>query len=91
MRTSFTLAMTILLGVVTALSNAAVVAAAAAAKLPPGGYRGLHLISHRSDAELESLRQQLPDLAKMGINLLILEVNYAYQYQSHPELRAGEE
>lgn len=90
MRTSMVLALTILLGVVTVPNDAIVASAATPAQRPQGGYRGLHLISHRSDAELERLGNQLPALAKMGINLLILEVNYNFQYQSHPELRAGE-
>jgi len=54
---------------------------------PAGQWRGVHFISYRSDADLESLAEQLPTLAKMGINVLILEVNYGFEYQSHLELR----
>jgi len=54
---------------------------------PAGQWRGVHFISYRSDADLAALAEQLPTLAKMGINVLILEVNYGFEYQSHPELR----
>ena len=39
---------------------------------------------------LQQLAKQLPQLAKLGINCLILEVNYAFDFKSHPELRQGE-
>ena len=39
---------------------------------------------------LNRLAKQLPQLAKMGINCLILEVNYGFEFESHPELRQGE-
>jgi len=56
----------------------------------PGQWRGLHLTAYGSDADLEGLAIQLPGLAKMGVNVLILEVNYGFEFQSHPELRAGD-
>ena len=37
-----------------------------------------------------SLERQLPALAKLGINCVILEVNYGFDFESHPELRASE-
>jgi hypothetical protein len=55
-----------------------------------GQWRGLHVINYGSDAALEELGKEIPTLAKMGINVLILEVNYGFAYQSHPELRAGQ-
>lgn len=91
MRTLLVLTLTMVLGVVTGFTDAIVASEAAAPKRPPGGYRGLHLINYRSDADLEKLGKELAELARMGINLLILEVNYAYRYQSHPELRAGKD
>jgi Glycosyl hydrolase family 20, catalytic domain len=60
------------------------------AKAPPTAehpWRALHVISYRNDDDLEKLAKQLPQLAKLGINCLILEVNYAFEFQSHPELR----
>ena len=51
-------------------------------------WHGLHIINHTSDDDLTLVTQYLPDLAHMGINTLILEVNYGFRYSSHPELRA---
>jgi hypothetical protein len=53
-------------------------------------WRALHVISYTTDERLESFSQQLPQLAEMGINCLILEVNYGFEFQSHPEVRQGE-
>ncbi len=55
----------------------------------PGQWRGLHLLNYRSDAALDGLEKDVPGLAEMGINVLILEVNYGFAYQSHPELAMG--
>jgi hypothetical protein len=52
-----------------------------------GKVYALHLINHESDADLRLLGTCLPELERMGINLLILEVDYAFNFQSHPELR----
>ena len=50
---------------------------------------GLHLLNHETDADLELLGSYLPELERIGINLLILEVDYSFNFQSHPELRQG--
>jgi hypothetical protein len=55
----------------------------------PKPWYGLHVIGTSSDAALDRLAEQIPGLAKMGINTLILEVNYGFEFQSHPELRSG--
>src|SRR5690242_1679867 len=47
---------------------------------------GLHLIVVRSDKDLDILAGQLPKLARLGVNVLILEVDYNFHFQSHPEL-----
>jgi hypothetical protein len=73
---------------VVALSNVARADAPPTAEKP---WRALHVISYRSDGDLARLESQLPQLAQMGINCLILEVNYAFEFQSHPELRDGKE
>lgn len=36
------------------------------------------------------MAEQLPELATLGINCVILEVNYAFEFQSHSELRHGD-
>jgi hypothetical protein len=48
------------------------------------------VIHYGGDEALNDLAKQLPALAERGINCLILEVNYAFEFASHPELRAGE-
>lgn len=52
-------------------------------------WRALHLIGYGSDAELEALGRNVPELAALGVNVLILEVNYNFSFRSHPELRRG--
>jgi hypothetical protein len=50
----------------------------------------LHLLGLDSNASLEALQQQLPDLVAKGVNVLILEVDYGFKFRSHPELRSSE-
>jgi hypothetical protein len=52
-------------------------------------WRGLHLLGYDSDAALETFAGQVPKLAEMGLNVLILEVDYHYRFQSYPKLRQG--
>ncbi|MCP4725404.1 MAG: family 20 glycosylhydrolase [bacterium] len=52
-------------------------------------WRSLHLLDYNNDMELEVLAQDIPELAEKGINLLVLEIDYNFQFQSHPELRRG--
>jgi len=56
----------------------------------PAPWRGLHVIVFKNDRDLEILGSQIPKLADMGVNALILEVDYNFAFKSHPELRAGE-
>ena len=50
----------------------------------------LHLIGLQNDADLESIERQLPDLAVRGVNVLVVEVDYAFEFRSHPELRIAD-
>jgi hypothetical protein len=52
-------------------------------------WRALHLLNYQSDKDLEVLAPQLPRLAALGINVLILEIDYGFRFRSHPELRLG--
>ena len=52
-------------------------------------WRALHLLDYNTDADLEILGQNLEALAKQGINVIILEVDYNFSFKSHPELRRG--
>ncbi len=47
---------------------------------------GMHAITE-TDADARTLIGEVPALAKRGVNLLIVEVDYWYDYASHPELR----
>jgi hypothetical protein len=53
-------------------------------------WRALHLIGYNTDKDLERLGGQVPKLAEMGLNVLILEVNYHFQFQAYPKLRDGQ-
>jgi hypothetical protein len=52
-------------------------------------WRGVHLLGYSNDSDLVQLGEIVPNLASMGINVIILEVDYSFQFQSHPELRYG--
>ena len=50
---------------------------------------GIHLINYTNDIALDNLAKLLPEFAKKGINTLFLEVDYNFDFKSHPELRAN--
>jgi hypothetical protein len=50
----------------------------------------LHLLGYQNDADLAAIESQLPDLAARGVNVLVLEVDYGFEFRSHPELRIAE-
>jgi hypothetical protein len=52
-------------------------------------WRAVHLLDYNTDAELDALGGNLEPLAKQGINVIILEVDYNFAFASHPELRRG--
>jgi len=54
-------------------------------------WQAIHLINYNRDKDLEELAGILPQLSELGINVLILEIDYHFQFESHPELRQGEE
>ena len=49
----------------------------------------MHFLNYNSDEDLEKLGQDIVNLAEKGVNVCILEVDYHYTYESHPELRQG--
>jgi hypothetical protein len=52
-------------------------------------WRGVHLMSPGHDG-VPLLKKAITEgLAPLGVNALILEINYNFDYRSHPELRAG--
>ena len=56
---------------------------------PAKPWRAVHLLNYNTDADLDALGQNVPALAKQGINVIILEVDYNFAFKSHPELRRG--
>src|SRR4030042_2367478 len=50
---------------------------------------GLHVLIENKPAA-EALIAELPALAKVGINLLVFEGDYNYEYVSPPELRGDD-
>ncbi|MGH7972101.1 MAG: hypothetical protein ACREIC_25590, partial [Limisphaerales bacterium] len=51
-------------------------------------WRGVHL-SVQSDQQAEQLKAAIPALAATGVNVLVVEVDYSFEFQSHPELRSS--
>jgi Glycosyl hydrolase family 20, catalytic domain len=56
----------------------------------PAPWVALHLIDQKNDADLQAIESQLPDLVARGVNVLVLEVDYAFEFRSHPELRLAD-
>ncbi|HEY0868453.1 MAG TPA: hypothetical protein VGE01_13800, partial [Fimbriimonas sp.] len=48
-------------------------------------WRGVH-IGVGNDASLEALGRQVPAMARQGLNALVVEVDYSYQFKSRPEM-----
>ena len=48
-------------------------------------WRGVHL-GIGSKRNVEQLTSVIPKLADLGVNVIVGEINYGYQYKSHPEL-----
>jgi hypothetical protein len=48
-------------------------------------WRGVHL-SAGSDGQVGTLASELPKLAAVGVNVIVLEVDYNFQFSSHPEI-----
>jgi len=53
-------------------------------------WRALHLLHNSNDYALDTVSSHIPTFSKMGINVLFYEVNYSYEFESHPELRLSE-
>lgn len=39
------------------------------------------------DSDAKALMAEVPKLAEQGVNALVIEINYRFKFQSHPELR----
>lgn len=65
-----------------------VLAVCALASGEPQPWLGVH-VSAGNGAALERLRQSVPNLSKFGINALIVEVDYNFQFATHSELNTN--
>ena len=52
-----------------------------------GLVRALLISEHFNDEAVSDVATLLPGLAKLGVNALILEVNYHFEFKRHPNLR----
>jgi hypothetical protein len=60
------------------------------AELQPGEkWQAVHLLGYEDDSSLAELEAVVPKLDSMGINTIFLEVDYHFEFKSHPELRQG--
>ncbi len=53
---------------------------------PGETWRGVHLWLDRENSAQQLIRT-LPALAQAGVNVVVIEVNYSYEFRNHPELR----
>ena len=56
---------------------------------PGEPWLALHILGYDTDNEIDELSHIIPSLAEMGINTLIFEVDYNFDFKSHPELKRG--
>jgi hypothetical protein len=49
-------------------------------------WRGVHVLLH-NDGEVDALLNEVPRLSELGVNNLVVEINYDFCYDAHPELR----
>lgn len=61
------------------------VSAAVAAEPARAPWVGVHVLVGGHEAA-DKLRQSIPALSKLGVNALIMEVGYNFEFKSHPEL-----
>ncbi len=54
----------------------------------PPAWLGVQLFI-QSDADVNALAASLPKLAALGVNAVIVEVGYSFDFKSHPKLRRG--
>ena len=52
-------------------------------------WRGVHL-ALGSDAQATALMEELPKFKSVGVNVLVVEVNYGFEFKTHPELREAQ-
>jgi hypothetical protein len=74
------------IGMVLAVFGTAPAQEADRATAPKSSWRGVHLLAGGRD-EIPILKKAIAEgLRPLGVNVLVLEINYRFQFQSHPEL-----
>lgn len=53
--------------------------------------KGIHLLNYSTNSDLLELSNKIEGLSELGINTIFLEVDYHFDFQSHPELRQTED
>lgn len=56
---------------------------------PTAEWRGVHLMAPHASQFALLARTITNALAPLGVNVLVLEIDYKFSWQSHPDLRAG--
>ncbi len=77
-------AYTVLPCLILILSSISFCSADATEKYP---WLGIHIMMDTGD-KTEQLTDAVKGLAKLGVNTIVAEINYGYEYQSHPNLRS---
>jgi hypothetical protein len=54
-------------------------------------WRALHLLGYNTNKDLDTLGNQVAKLAELGLNVIILEINYDFRFETYPSLRRGRE
>ena len=49
---------------------------------------GVHVLMTSRDKTIQ-LTEVIDQVADLGINVIVAEINYGYEYESHPDLRAA--
>lgn len=52
--------------------------------------KSIHLLNYNSEKGLIELADQLEGLSKKGINIMFLEIDFGFDFKSHPELRQND-
>lgn len=80
------LCVALLLGCQTPSSDSSKSVAPATAPKATAPWLGVHVFL-RNDEMVAALEKELPNFAALGVNTLIVEVNYCFDFKSHPEVR----
>jgi hypothetical protein len=52
-------------------------------------WRAVHILGYETDQELKEVGKTISKLAEMGVNTVIFEIDYNFDFKSHSELRRG--